>query len=225
MSEVDTAAIEQPAAIENGAAGLDNLLAEFDASTARAAQPAPTEPMPNETPAVSNEHSGLTLDDFADPDSRYYRDRDQAAYAQRATEQARQELQALARARDDADTSSLLKEIRGDLDSTVHDDKAVRAFIIGEALEDPSIKEIFDNRANNPRAYEGLRRQLMREFHRRASARPDPDLTDDRDMVAAAVRGASQNRPPEDRPPAYGGMSNVEYRNEVRQRYGFDPGV
>jgi hypothetical protein len=127
---------------------------------------------------------------LVDTESRYWKAREQAAFANRATETAKQYLQEVAKAKDDADTESLVREIRGDLDTSVFPDQRVRAFIIEEALESPEFHRIFQERASNPKAYEGLRRHLRREFAKMANARPDPDLTEDREAVAAVVRGA-----------------------------------
>jgi hypothetical protein len=70
---------------------------------------------------------------LVDTESRYWKAREQAAFANRATETAKQYLQEVAKAKDDADTESLVREIRGDLDTSVFPDKRVRAFIIEEA--------------------------------------------------------------------------------------------
>jgi hypothetical protein len=53
----------------------------------------------------------------------------------------------------------------------------------------------------------------------------DTQATEDRAVVAAAVRGASTNRAPETPPPNYSTQNNAEYRRSVREQYGFDPGV
>jgi hypothetical protein len=133
---------------------------------------------------------------LVDTESRYWKAREQAAFANRATETAKQYLQEVAKAKDDADTESLVREIRGDFDTSVFPDKRVRAFIIEEALESPEFHRIFQERASNRKAYEGLRRHLRREFAKMANARPDPNLTEDREAVAAAVRGASTTELP-----------------------------
>lgn len=235
MSEVDTSAIER-----NGAAGLDALLAEFDSSVGARADgsgnAAPADrPSVDATDSEVLDHTltnGATLEDLVDPSSTYWRDREQASYAVRAKQEAeaaqqvaQQYLQQAAKIRDDADTEILLKEIRGDFDSTFFDDSAVRGFVLAQATENPFLHQAWNERHQNPAVYNAAVKQLSKAFATWANSRPDPDLTSDRDMVAAAVRGASQNRAPEDRPPAYGHMTNSDFRNDVRSRYGFDPGV
>jgi formylglycine-generating enzyme required for sulfatase activity len=68
-----------------------------------------------------------------------------------------------------------------------------------------------------------IERELSRAFHKTASAVVDPGLTEHREAVAAAVRGASTHRAPESAPPSFGSMSTADFRNEVKSRYGFDP--
>ena len=123
---------------------------------------------------------------------------------------------------DREDLQKLVNNVKGDAD--VEDD-LVEAWIDTQARRDPRLARAWLEREANPKAFEQISKQLGKEFAKKTAKRPDPALTEDREAVAAAVRGASTHRAPESAPPAYGGMSNAEYRNEVRQRYGFDPGV
>lgn len=123
---------------------------------------------------------------------------------------------------DREDLSRLVKEVKGDSD---FDDDIVEGWIDAQARRDPRLQRAWLEREANPKAFEQISKQLGKEFAKRTGKRPDPALTEDREAVAAAVRGASTHRAPESTPPTFGAMSNVEYRNEVRQRYGFDPGV
>jgi hypothetical protein len=75
----------------------------------------------------------------------------------------------------------------------------------------------------NLRAWKIAQGQLRRDLYAMAKRMPDPSLTEDRDAVAAAVRGASVNRVPEERAAFYGRMSNTDFRKDVVARYGFDP--
>lgn len=123
---------------------------------------------------------------------------------------------------DREDLERLVKDVKGDLD---FDDDLVEAWIDTQARKDPRLQRAWLEREGNPKAFGQIAKELGKSFAKRASKRPDPALTEDREAVVAAVRGASTHRAPESAPPSYGGLSNVEYRNEVRQRYGFDPGV
>jgi hypothetical protein len=70
-----------------------------------------------------------------------------------------------------------------------------------------------------------LRRTLLDVEKRARDFQPiDQDATADRAMVAHAVRDSGRRLAPEP-PPQWGQMDNHEYRREVRQRYGYDPGT
>lgn len=120
------------------------------------------------------------------------------------------------------DINKLVNSVKGDAD--VEDD-LVEAWIDAQARRDTRLQRAWLERDANPKAFEQIAKQLGKEFAKRTAKKPDPALTEDREAVAAAVRGASTQRAPESAPPAFGGMSNVDFRNEVRNRYGFDPGV
>ncbi len=124
---------------------------------------------------------------------------------------------------DREDLQKLVKEVRGD--NPDFDDTIVEAFIDAMARRDNRLQRAWLEREANPKAFEQIARQLGKEFAKRTARKTDPQLTEDREAVAAAVRGASTQRAPESAPPAYGGMSNVDFRKDVRDRFGFDPGV
>jgi hypothetical protein len=119
------------------------------------------------------------------------------------------------------DIGNLVKQVKGDLDE---DDDLVEAWIDARARKDPRLQRAWLEREANPQAFQEVAKGLGREFAKRTAKRPDPNLTEDQEAVAAAVRGSS-TKAPEDRPPNFGGMSNAEYRQHVRATYGYDPGV
>jgi hypothetical protein len=95
------------------------------------------------------------------------------------------------------------------------------------AREDQRIAAAFMNRTTNPAAWEKVQRGLAKEFAKEMKdfTSIDPNVTEDRAVVAAAVRGASTNRVPETPPPNYSMQNNAEFRKSIRDQYGFDPGV
>jgi hypothetical protein len=123
---------------------------------------------------------------------------------------------------DREDLAKLVNVVKGDLD---YDEDIVEAWIDTQARKDPRLQRAWLEREGNPKAFEQIARELSKSFAKRTAKRPDPALTEDREAVVAAVRGASTHRAPESQPPAFGSLSNGEFRNEVRSRYGFDPGV
>lgn len=122
------------------------------------------------------------------------------------------------------DMDATIKSIRGDLDPSVFDDGLVEAWLDSQARSDPRLQRAWLQRDNDPKQFERIRGELGKAFHKKFSRLPDPNATEDRAIVAAAVRGAS-TKAPDDKPPNYSSLSNTEYRKEIQDRYGFDPGV
>ncbi len=123
---------------------------------------------------------------------------------------------------DREDLQRLVGIVKGDLD---YDEELVEAFIDVQARKDPRLQRAWLEREGNPKAFDQIAKELGKALAKKASKRADPALTEDREAVVAAVRGASTQRAPDSPPPNFGKMSNVEYRNKVRDEYGFDPGV
>ena len=122
------------------------------------------------------------------------------------------------------DMGSLVKNVRGELDSEIFDDETVEAWIDGRARRDPRLQQAWLQRKSNPAAFERIAGELGKQFTKKFGKLPDKNATEDREVVAAAVRGASTKAPAE-QPPNFSRMSNSEYRKDVQERYGFDPGV
>jgi hypothetical protein len=116
----------------------------------------------------------------------------------------------------EADLKTTIAQVRGDMDSKFFDDKFVTAFIDKEARDNLKLQELWQNRFNNPRALATAINQLAKDFQKTYSRMPDPNVTEDRAMVAAAIRGASapaQTEPP----PNYARLSNADMRDEMRK--------
>jgi hypothetical protein len=119
------------------------------------------------------------------------------------------------------DLKTAISQVRGDMDSKFFDDKFVTAFIDKEARENTKLQELWQNRLNNPRPLATAINQLAKDFQKTYSRMPDPDVTEDRAMVAAAIRGASA--PAQTEPPLnYSRLSNPEMRDEMR-KLGVEP--
>lgn len=116
----------------------------------------------------------------------------------------------------EADLKTAISQVRGDMDSKFFDDKFVTAFIDKEARDNTKLQEIWKNRLNNPRPPAAAINQLAKDFQNTYSRMPDPNVTEDRAMVAGAIRGASvpaQTEPP----PNYARLSNADMRDEMRK--------
>lgn len=123
-----------------------------------------------------------------------------------------------------AQLSETVKEIRGDLDAEFFPDDLVEAWLDSRARKEPRLQQAWLQKEANPQQWGRIRSQLGREFKKKFEKMPDPSATEDRNAVVAAVRGSS-NKAPADTPTNYSRMSTAEYRNSIREQYGFDPGV
>jgi len=90
----------------------------------------------------------------------------------------------------EADLKTTIAQVRGDMDSKFFDDKFVTAFIDKEARDNLKLQEIWQNRFNNPRALATAVNQLAKDFQKTYSRMREPDVSENRAMVAADIRGA-----------------------------------
>jgi hypothetical protein len=91
------------------------------------------------------------------------------------------------------------------------------------ALTDPTAVRLWDNRHQNPRGWENYSDRLRRDLYKVASSRIDPSLTEDRNQVAAAVlRNASTAEMPTEPPTNLSLLSDKQYREYTKQKFGFE---
>lgn len=175
---------------------LDELLADFDKSTSRQepAKPAPA------AETTQPDNALLTRLQALEPVVQQFA---QSQFKQKITE--------------------TIKDIRGDLDAETFDDEFVEAWLDGRARKDTRLQQAWLQKDANPRQWKRIQSELGREFKKKFDKMPDRQVTEDREAVVAAVRGASTKAPP-DQPVKMGNMSNAEARQHVRQQFGFDPG-
>ena len=74
-------------------------------------------------------------------------------------------------------------------------DYLVRGAVYEKAESDPRFRDAFENRGNNPQAWNRVVKALGAQVKRDLEAQPDPQLTADSNALAAAVRGSSQTTP------------------------------
>jgi hypothetical protein len=184
---------------------LDSLLAQYEAATA--VQP--------QAPAY---------DDAQAPAYDAGADRLAVDYERRAFEAERNEFVAQrAQEKHAADLRTLVGEVRGDLNSEMLSDDLVEAWIDARARQDEGLQQVWQNRDASPAAYAAAKRHLASGFHKMASCMPDPNLTADREAVAAAVRNTG-GYAPDNSPPRLNRMSNEDFRDYVRG-LGLVPGI
>lgn len=116
-----------------------------------------------------------------------------------------------------------VKAIRGDVPEELYDDEMIGAWLDVQARKDARLITAFNQRAQNPKQWAKVQVELSKALAKKAGRQVDRGATEDREAVAAAVRGASTKASP-DRPANYGHMPASEGRKDVIEKYGFDPG-
>lgn len=174
---------------------LDSLLAAFDTQTKTTVSPAPNQPVAPDVTALAATVQSL-----------------QGQIAEVSNFKFRQ------------DMDETIKDIRGDMDGEVFDNEFVESWLDAQARKDQRLQTAWLQRESNPGQFKKIRAELGKAFVKKFSKLPDKQVTEDREAVTAAVRGAS-TRAPADAPVKYGNQSNAEFRNTVKDQYGFDPGV
>jgi hypothetical protein len=122
------------------------------------------------------------------------------------------------------DFQNAIKEVRGDLGEEFFTDEFVTTWLDSRANNDQQLQQLWLQREQNPRALKVALNRLAKEFQEKYTRLPDPNLTQDHELVAQSVRGASAKVSAEP-PPRLGRMSNSDFRKHVTETYGFDPEV
>lgn len=205
MTEDTQAVVEKPDAQAKPAAevsnapdkgdDLDTLLSQYETETA----PKPSTPDPKPEQKASTAQ---------DPDIL----------------EVKAQLAELSNDRFRGDMDKTIAKVRGELDAQFYDDEFVEAYVDSQARKDPRLQKAWQDRRANPKQFDRVITELGRNFSKKYGKLPDKAATEDRETVAAAVRGAS-TRAPEGKAPDFSGMSNPEYRKTIEKEYGFDPGV
>jgi ElaB/YqjD/DUF883 family membrane-anchored ribosome-binding protein len=126
-----------------------------------------------------------------------------------------------AQIRDQSDFSQVVNDADQMLRSAgiaVGDDFAKR-WLIAESKLNPALTTAFDNRYQSKEHLRAANRQVKKSFDKllkAAKAAPDPQATEDRWAVAAAVRGTS-TKIPERGPVKYGDLNDAEFAAEKKK--------
>lgn len=121
-----------------------------------------------------------------------------------------------------SDIQPVLQKLRGDIPPELYDDEDIQDWLDREAKKDTRIAKAWQNRHDDPRTLDKVVDALGKRLSQRFSKLPDKQATDDRDAVAAAIRGAS-TKAPEGKAPDYSKASNQEFANQVEKDFGFRP--
>ena len=187
-----------PSVEENSAPdepGLDELLTQFNEATAS---------QPDSTPEPAKTETTPEIDSVANE------------VRQLREEQRAQQFQ--------SDLDNAIKQVRGDLDPDFFDDAFVESYMDAEAKRNPKFAQAWANRNTNKRGFESVLGAVHRKMAKHATSRPDPNATEDKEAVTAAVTGAT-DKAPESPAPDLSGMSDAELREFTKKNYGFTPQV
>jgi hypothetical protein len=116
------------------------------------------------------------------------------------------------------DMDKLIDTVRGDLPAEVFDNDLIESWVDTQARRDPRLQQAWINRHENPRQFEQVKSALGREFAKKMGKLPDRQATEDREAVAAAVRGAS--RAPVDTPPNFAALNDADFQKAKETAFG-----
>lgn len=163
---------------------LESLLAEFDKGNPKQSEPAKPEPRAE----AANDVKDATAEVLA------------------ARDEIRNE-------RFQRDMNATIKEVRGDLPSDFYDDDFMVAWLDSMAKKDARLAQAWGDRNQNPQQFARVKAALAKDFAKRYGKIPDKQVTEDREAVTAAVRGAS-TKAPEGKSPDYSKMTDQELAAE-----------
>ena len=109
----------------------------------------------------------------------------------------------------------IVNDIKGEI---VIDNDLVEGWLIKQANKDRRLDQAFNERDTNPQKWSAVETELKKKFHKVASQMIDKEATDDRNAVAAAVKGAS-TKVPADPPPDFSTMSAAEFQAAKRRLF------
>lgn len=120
----------------------------------------------------------------------------------------------------DSDINKAVDVIAESIDKEVPK-PALKGMLSNMAVDDPRITKAFENRYNDPKAWQKVLGAATKTIAKEFANLPDKQLNDDRDAVSNAVRGAS-NTTSKDETPNLDKLSDPEF--ETYKRTGELPG-
>lgn len=115
------------------------------------------------------------------------------------------------------DITDVVKNVRGNIDSNRFDDTEVEAWIDAQARKDKRIADAFANRNNNPTGWAKVVKGLGEKFQAKFDNLPSKDLTQEREHIASAVKGASSTKPQAQKSEDFNKMSDKEFNNVLKE--------
>ncbi len=131
----------------------------------------------------------------------------------RAVTWADEERERTAASRATAAIAEAVKTVKGDLDI---DDEFVEGVLHVRASKDKRFLRAFQDRSSKPEAWSKVLDAVGREVAAKAEKSPDPDLTNTRTAVRAAVRSAATRSSGDEPAPNFGKMTDAEFKTWER---------
>ena len=191
----DTKAQETPApAVENArneGEDLDALLAQFEQQTTK------TEPVSPPAPQATTDVNSLKAE----------------------VESLKGVVNQFSSIKFKTDMAETIKDVRGEIPSDALDDELIEGWLNAKAMANPNLQTAFMQRDAKPQEWKKVKGGLAKELAKKFTNKLDPAATEDRTIVAAAVRGSS-TKPPAEPPPNLARMSDEELRKQAND-WGF----
>jgi hypothetical protein len=193
-------------------ADFDTALAEFESSTAKPADPvAPAADVPTEQPTALDTDAEFTkaLQNLGD---------------NVVDERVQQEMQKREFLRQEHEAGMAIiaadgKELRAEFGDQISDQE-IDWYFSARLSMDQRISRAFFNRGRDQRTWRIVHKKMLGDLRREIASRPDRNATEDREAVAAAVRGASAHAPPEPAP-KLGNLNAADFAKYTRDNFGF----
>jgi hypothetical protein len=218
VSDMDEPEIPQTDKAADGPDEIDALLKQFDTETSRPAAVNGHADDSADAPHNGEHVNGDATDNWLENAilDAENAERGQRSRAYYASLQLDQKINTIKQHEYERDLNATIANVRGSLDKNQIRDAHVQAWLDTQVRQDETLKNTWLNRAQDPRMWQAAERNLKSQFHKEFSRQVfDTEATEDRALVASAIRGASgpaQVEPPKN----YSRMSNKDFRDELQ---------
>lgn len=211
---------------------LDSLLSDYDAAMAPAAKTPPADtPAAAEAPSEQLGPNGLPLGEWKPPVDPEREAEDLRRDVElRAVSRWAESMDAKQRVeRDQKDFAAITAAAKNEIKELgkILPENYAEIWFRNQLSIDPVFLKTMNNRYTDETSThraEHLAKKMIKQLYEEVRSLPDQGATEDRELVASAVRGTSAKAPPSP-PPNYGNMSDGEFKADVNKNFGFDPGI
>lgn len=121
------------------------------------------------------------------------------------------------------DLASAVTAVRGDFTADEVDDEFIETYILTQDRKKPGLGKAWDNRFENPAGWEKAQASMAKDFaatYGKRLRKIDADATEDKAVVADAVRRGGKDRASEGAAPVYGRMTDGQFQAEKDKLFG-----